>query len=174
MDTNLNKLIAMAAGQNRDCFDENSISSEVRGKIDDALDSIFRGKSILIWTRGGKLCDAWKSAMDELRDEIFAIKNTTPIIEYLRIAVFALREKWNIKITQSNERNSVVDGASNAELNDLKNYANSLIESGMRVIKDLISVGAFACSERGTQKTRFMNMERAKTREREHERVRKR
>ena len=173
MDTNLKKLIAMAAGQNRDCFDENSISSEVRSKVDGALDSIFRGKSILIWTRGGKLCTAWEKAMDELRDEIFAIKNTAPIIEYLRIAVFALREKWNIKITQSNERNSMVDGASNEELNDLKKYANSLIESGMLVIKDLISVGAFSCSERGAQKTVAMNMEHAKAREREYERVRK-
>lgn len=174
METNLKKLIAMAAGQNRDCFDENSISSEVRGKVDGALDSIFRGKSILIWTRGGKLCDAWKAAMDELRDEIFAIKNTAPIIEYLRIAVFAVREKWEIKITQSNERNSTVNGASDTELNDLKNYAKSLIETGTQVIKDLISVGAFACSERGVQKNRPMNMERVRGHEREYEHTRKR
>ncbi|MBP5485298.1 MAG: hypothetical protein J6Y07_01170 [Alphaproteobacteria bacterium] len=171
MDTNLENLIAMAAGQNRNCFDENSISSDARNKIDTALDSIFQGKSILIWARGEKLGVAWESAMDELRDEIFEIKNTAPIVEYLRIAVFSLRNRWKLKFMQSNERNSMAN-ASDFELTDLRNYANSLIESGMQVIKDLIAAGTLVCAERGTQKNISMTMER--TRSHEYERTRKR
>ena len=174
METNLKKLIAMAAGQDRGCFDENSISPDVRARVDGALDSIFRGKSILVWTRGGKLSAAWDTAMNELRDEIFAIKNTAPIVEYLRVAVFALRGRWQSKMLQSNERNSIVDGASDAELNDLKSYAVSLIESGTRVINDLISVGVSGGAQRGIQNTMSMNMEHVNMLEHEYERVRKR
>lgn len=171
MDKTVEKLIAMAAGQNRNCFDENSISSEIRGKIDDALDSIFRGKSILIWVHGGKLSVAWKSAMDELLDQIFQIKNTAPIVEYLRIAVFELRKKWEIKELQSNERNSVAN-VSGQELINLCDYANSLIESGTSVINGFLNSESIASTERKPQKTMVMNMER--TRAHEYERVRKR
>ena len=171
MDKTIEKLIAMAAGQNRDCFDENSISSDVRGKIDDALDSVFRGKSILIWTNGGKLCDAWETAMKELLSQIFEIKNTAPIVEYLRIAVFELRKKWEIKKLQSNERNSVVN-VSGQELTNLRSYANSLIESGVGVINGFLNSASAPGTDREPQKTMAMNMER--TRSHEYERIRKR
>ncbi|MBO4582701.1 MAG: hypothetical protein J5714_01415 [Alphaproteobacteria bacterium] len=171
MDKTIEKLIAMAAGQNRDCFDENSISSDVRGKIDDALDSVFRGKSILIWTNGGKLGDAWESAMQELLEQIFEIKNTTPIVEYLRIAVFELRKKWEIKKLQSNERNSVAN-VSGQELTNLRDYANSLIESGMCVINGFLNSASTTGAQREPQKIMVMNMER--TRSNEYERIHKR
>lgn len=171
MEQNVKKLIAMAAGQNRECFDENSIPSDIRNKVDGALDSIFRGKSILIWTRGEKLGVAWELAMNELRDEIFAIKNTAPIVEYLRIAVFTLRNQWKAKTLQSNERNSVANVSGN-ELADLQSYANSLIESGTRVINDLISIGAFACSEHKPQQPLVQNMEHANAHEYQYTRKR--
>ena len=109
MDKTVERLIAMVDGHDRNCFDENSILSNVCSKIDDALDSIFRGKSILIWARGGKLSAAWELAMQELLDQIFQIRNTAPIVEYLRIVVFELRKKWGGKKLQSNERNSVAN-----------------------------------------------------------------
>ncbi len=171
MDKTVEKLIAMAAGQNRDCFDENSIPLDVRNKINDALDSVFRGKSILIWARGGKLSVAWKLAMTELLDQIFQIKNTMPIVEYLRIAVFELRKKWDIKELQSNERNSVAN-VSGQELTNLLDYANSLVKSGMDVINGFLNSGTVTNAERKPQKVIAMNMELARSHEREY--VRKR
>ena len=171
MDKTVEKFIAMAAGQNRNCFDDNSIPPEVRGKIDDALDSVFQGKSILIWVRGGKLSAAWESAMQELIDQIFQIKNTAPIVEYLRIAVFELRKKWKTKELQSNERNSVVSG-SDQELANLRDYANSLIESGIRIINSFLNSESITSTERKPQNTMVMNMEHAKSREYEHSRKR--
>ena len=169
---NLNKLIAMAAGQSRNQFDENSISSDVRDKIDNALESVFMGKSILIWVHGGKLSAAWECAMKNLLDQIFAIKNTAPIVEYLRIAVFALRNRWEIKMLQSNERNSSVTGASDEEISNLQNYANSLIESGMGIINGLLNTGVSTNPERKQQKNMAMNMERTNSHEYEHIRTR--
>ena len=171
MDKNIEKLISMAAGQNRNRFDENSVSSDVRNKIDNALDSIFQGKSLLIWARGGKLDTAWETAMNELMNQIFEIKNTGPIVEYLRIAVFALRSRWEIKKLQSNERNSVAR-ASGQELAELCNYANSLIESGTGVINGFLNSVSTTGIERETHKTMAINMEHAKSYE--YEQTRKR
>ena len=172
MDKTTEKLIAMAGGQDRNCFDENSIPSDVRGKIDDALDSVFRGKSILIWTHGGTLGAAWEIAMDDLLNQIFQIKNTMPIVEYLRIAVFALRNRWKIKTLQSNERNSCVSGASDTELSDLCSYANSLVESGMGVINGFLNTVSTTSAERKPQNVMSMNMNRSRSHEHEYTRKR--
>ena len=171
MEQNVKKLIAMAAGQNRNYFDQNSIPSDIRDKVDGALDSIFRGKSMLIWIRGGKLGVAWESAMNELRNEIFAIKNTAPIVEYLRIAVFTLRNQWKAKTLQSNERNSVANVSGN-ELADLQSYANSLIESGTKVINDLINTTVSTNFEHKPQQTLSKNMEHTSSREYQYTRKR--
>ena len=138
MDANLEKLIAMADGQNRDDFDANAIPSDVRNKIDDALESIFKGKSILIWVLGETLGVAWNNAMVELRDQIFQISGDTPIVQYLRVAVFALRDRWNAKMLQSNERNSFANVAGE-NLVKMRDYANSLVAAGTNTINAILN-----------------------------------
>ena len=78
MDAKLEKMVAMAGGQNRDDLDINKISLEIRGQIDGALESVFMGKSILKWVRGGTLGAAWESSLDELRDEIESTYTLSP------------------------------------------------------------------------------------------------
>ena len=138
MDATLEKLIAMADGQNRDDFDANAIPLGTRNKIDDALESIFKGKSILIWVLGETLGVAWNNAMIELRDQIFQISGDTPIVQYLRVAVFALRDRWNAKILQSNERNSLANVAGE-DLAKMRDYANSLVETGTNTINEILN-----------------------------------
>lgn len=138
MDANLEKLIAMADGQNRDDFDANAIPSDVRNKIDDALESIFKGKSILIWVLGETLGVAWNNAMTELRDQIFQISGDTPIVQYLHLAVFALRDRWNAKMLQSNERNSFANVAGE-NLVKMRDYANSLVAAGTTTINAILN-----------------------------------
>ncbi len=143
MNTDTSKLFAMISGQNRNDFDEKSISTEIRNKIDDAIESIFIGKSTLIWIKGGKLLDAWNTALDNLREEMFAIPNSGPVVTYLRMAVFNHRAKWNIKITQSNERNTVANINDESEKQEIINNAKTMIETGTATIKQILqsSVG---------------------------------
>lgn len=138
MDINLEKLIAMADGQNRGDFDANTVPSDIRNKIDDALESIFKGKSILIWILGETLGVAWNNAMIELRDQIFQISGDTPIVQYLHLAVFALRDRWNVKILQSNERNSLAN-VTGEDLVKMRDYANSLVAAGTNTINDILN-----------------------------------
>lgn len=170
MDANLEKLVAMVGGANRNSFDVESISPDVRTQIDNALDSIFMGKSSLIWADGGTLGNAWDAAMIELRDQIFQISGDTPIVQYLRIAVFNLRNRWAAKILQSNERNSFAN-VSGTEHDNLCEYAKSLIESGMTVINGLIQTQQTTGTVHRQENQRTM----VQTRQREYtEHVRKR
>ena len=137
MSNDLSKIIAMASGENRKDFVENNISKETRVKIDDALDKIFLGKSLLLWADGGKLVDAWNTALDTLRNEMFAIPVTADIIQYLRIAVFNHRTKWMAKMTASDERNTVAN-LTGDDYNDLIEHAKTMIEMGNNTIKQII------------------------------------
>lgn len=171
MDANLEKIIAMVGGADRNSFDAESIPSDIRAQIDGALDSVFMGKSTLIWADGGTLAKAWDTAMVELRDQIFQISGNAPIIQYLRIAVFNLRDRWAAKTLQSNERKSFanVSGDEHAKLCE---YAKSLIDSGMATINCLIKSQDTGVA-RKPENQRAMTMVR--TRQREYpERTRKR
>jgi hypothetical protein len=176
MDSNLSKIMAMVNGQDRNDFDLNTVSSENRAKIDDAIESVFVGKSTLIWANGGKLIDAWNAALDDLRDELFRIPNTSPTVAYLRQAVFYHRTHWQQKMLQSNERNSVAYFKNNDEKSELVDHAKALVSAGLNTIRDIID----DCSGNGARNQKFDNshdMTHTKTmvhaRERSYERTRK-
>lgn len=172
MDIKLEKLISMASGQNRDDLDINKIPLDVRGQIDDALESVFMGKSIMKWVQGGTLGAAWKASLDELRDEMFAIPKTSIMVEYLRIAVFAHRARWEIKMLQSNERKSVAE-LSETEINNMTEYANTLRKSGMQTIQKILQNNSGTGVARRPEYQNQMQMDRSRSREYD-ERVRKR
>jgi len=177
MDANVSKIMAMVNGQNRDDFDCGTVSSENRAKIDDAIESVFIGKSMLIWANGGRLVDAWNNALDDLRDELFAVPNTSPVVEYLRRSVFNHRTRWQKKMLQSNERNSVALFNNSGEKDELIDHANALINTGLNTIQYIIANSV--CDGARIQKTanvktvaRVQSVARA--RDRTYERVRKR
>ena len=107
MDSDVSKILAMVNGRDRNDTDSVNITDQDQEKIDDAIESIFLGKSILLWVQGGKLVDAWTHALDDVRQELFAIPNKCPAVQYLRIAVFNHHNAWSRKMMASNERNSV-------------------------------------------------------------------
>ena len=176
MNSDASKIIAMVCGQNRNDFDVDSISPTDRNQIDNALDSVFVGKSTLIWLRGGKLVDAWNTALTDLRDEMFAIPNTNPAVTYLRMAVFNHRTKWNLKMMQSNERNSVAFMGTDFEKQEIIDNANAMIKAGYKTIKQIInaSTGSQHIQPSAKQLEQTMAYQNERVRDREHGRERKR
>lgn len=177
MDSNLSKIMAMVNGQDRNDFDCKTVSLENRTKIDDAIESVFIGKSMMIWSNGGKLVDAWNAALDDLRDELFSIPNTSTVVAYLRQAVFNHRTNWKHKMTQSNERNSVALFKNDTEKDELIEHANALINTGFNTIKYIIENSSCdGAHKQNNDKTQIMARTRSvtHTRERTYERTRKR
>jgi len=173
MNSSLSKIMSMVNGQDRNDFDSESVSAENRTKIDAALESVFIGKSMQMWANGGKLIDAWNRALDDLRDEMFAIPNTMPVVAYLRQAVFEHRTHWNVKMTKSNEKNSVAYFENADEKAQLLEYANAQITTGMNTIRCVIAnaTDGVAHTQHGAN---IRPMEHSRSNTREHERVRKR
>lgn len=173
MNSDLSKIMAMVNGQSRNDFDSESVSTENRTKIDDAIESVFIGKSMQIWANGGKLIDAWNVALDDLRDEMFSIPNTGPVVAYLRQSVFKHRTNWNVKMTKSDERNSVACFKNDNEKVELIEHANALITTGMNIIKYIIA-NATDGVVRTQHNVNARTMEHARSHTRELERTRKR
>ncbi|MBO4746322.1 MAG: hypothetical protein J5613_04625 [Alphaproteobacteria bacterium] len=170
MNSDVSKLMAMVCGQNRNDFDMNSIPLEIRNQIDNALESVFIGKSTLLWLNGGKLIDAWNIALNDLRDTMFAIPNTSPVVIYLRMAVFNHRAKWNAKMMHSDERNTVACINTDVEKQEVIDNANAMITVGMKTIQDIINTPV------GTQHTQGQTkrMEQSMTYQNEHSHGRER
>ncbi|MCR4918176.1 MAG: hypothetical protein K5912_04535 [Alphaproteobacteria bacterium] len=169
MSEDLSKIIAMVSGQSRNAFDTETISQAVREQIAGAFDNIFLGESLLIWSHGGTLAEAWKTSLDDLREKVFAIPANSNIVKYLRVAVFEHRKQWEIKITNSNERNSIAV-LNNKELEELNSQANFMIKSGTQTIQNLIQNPTQHTLE--NEKTHLYTHE--KNMERTHERTRTR
>jgi hypothetical protein len=174
MESNLSKVMAMVNGQDRNDFDCKTVSIENRTKIDDAIESVFIGKSMLVWVNGGKLINAWNTALDNLRDELFSIPNTSNVVAYLRQAVFNHRTNWKHKMMQSNERNSIALFKNNTEKEELVEHANALINTGFNTIKYIIENSSCdSAHKQNNANTHKMVRELSMTRERTYERTRK-
>ena len=170
MDSNVSKLMAMASGKARNENDFACFSVADRASIDNALENIFLGKSLLIWQNGGKLVDAWNTALDSLRDEIFAIPNTSNAVLYLRHAVFAHRTQWATKMTSSSERSSIAYFKNDSERQALIENANNMINDGTNTIIAFIQK---ANSGAAHTETPQIVMEQKYVYDRENARVRK-
>lgn len=138
MDSDVSKILAMVNGHDRHDSAVATIAEQDQEKINDAIESIFMGKSILLWLQGGKLVDAWTRALDEVRSELFAIPNKCCAVAYLRTAVFNHHSQWQHKMTASNERNSIAQIKDKAEYDKLVDHANTLIAVGEQTISDMI------------------------------------
>ena len=154
MASTTSKIMAMVSGHNRDEFDFNNIPVDERTKIDTAIESIFIGKSTLIWVDGGKLNDAWNSALEYVRQELFTVPNTSVRVAYLRQAVFDHRAKWTIKMTQSNERNSFAFFNSEKEKQETIEQSNEMIKTGFDTIKKILQSSGTA----KTHSTKTINL----------------
>lgn len=176
MTQDLSKIIAMASGQNRNHFDMDLVPVATREQIDTAFDNIFLGKSLLLWSKGGRLLDAWTSVLDTMRDDIFALPITSTIVEYLRIAIFQHRAKWQSKTIQSDERNAIAT-LDSQEKKEIQDHANTMIAAGQRVIDELLKDSTAhtpKATEHTLQQSRQQQMVAQKVLERTHSRERTR
>lgn len=170
MNSAASKIMAMVSGHDRDEFDFNNISITERTKIDDAIESIFIGKSTLVWINGGRLHEAWDTALDYVRQELFSIPNTSVRVAYLRQSVFNHRAKWAIKMTQSNERNSFAYFDNESEKKEIIEQSNEMVKTGFNIIKQILQ----SPSATGGRTTKFVDApkrENENTNTRSRERV---
>ncbi len=174
MDSDVSKILAMVNGHDRHENETIAIAKQDQEKINDAIESIFMGKSILLWIQGGKLVDAWIRALDEMRSELFAIPNKCCAVTYLRNAVFNHHNQWQRKMTASNERNSVAQINNKSEYDKLVDHANTLISVGEQTISDMIRKYSETGGEHIQPKQNFTQMAITNTREHEQSRIRKR
>ncbi len=171
MESNVSKLLSMLQGSDRNMTDITNVSPDVRAKINDALESLFLGRSLLLWVDGGDLLAAWTRALDDMRDELFKIPNNSPVVEYLRIAVFEHRTRWNNKMLISNERKSIAQFNNETEKAELCNHANMLIRVGRQTIYDIINATPDTDAQRKVT-YEFSRPQNTRTHDNTHERER--
>lgn len=168
MDFDTSKMLSMISGHNRNETDMTAVSDETKSQIDNAIENIFVGKSILVWVNGGKLMDAWNTALDQLREELFCIPKISLVVEYLRIAIFNHRSNWHTKMLHSDERNSVAHFTNDTQKQELIDNAQTMILVGNKTIQNLIqSCGPDTKAPRKHQ-TKVLNQQHTKENHKEY------
>ena len=74
MSMDFEKTMAILNGQSVESFMKSQLTEQDKTQIDNAIDVLFSGLSLRNWLGGVKLRDAWTSALDTLRDAIFAVR----------------------------------------------------------------------------------------------------
>ncbi len=176
MDFELDKIMAKVSGENRENMAQYIISNTDKAQIDFAFNEIFSGISLLEWMKKITLADAWKIALDKLRDFVFSIQEQSYVVDYLHNAVFEFRKK-QIKQTleTSIHANEYIQCPAN-KYDELKEKANSKIQTGTDIIKNLLANPAY--KQNGTKSNtdiiiKDKTLQQVKTKECEYERVKK-
>jgi len=136
---NMEKALAMAAGQDINVFYDNRVSEDDKKLLRDALENIFQGSSVILWISGGILKDAWNTALDNMRDEFFATSRRDVLTIFLQRAVFEHRNKWIEKIRNNDNRNQTFAllGVSKTDKDNMINQAEFQRQQGYTVIKQI-------------------------------------
>lgn len=174
MDIELENIFAKISGENIDYASLRVISDTDKAQVDFALNEIFSGLSLLEWMNKCTLTDAWKIALDKLRGYIFSITEQTYIVDYLRHAVFDFRHKKLRDLQSSIHANEYIQCSTN-KYNELEEQANSKIQTGVDIIRDLLANPEYKQPITNNTKTAVQTnvMQHTKENEKEYERVRK-
>lgn len=174
MNIELDNIFAKISGENIDYASLRVISDTDKAQVNFALNELFSGLSLLEWMNKCTLADAWKIAMDKLRDYIFSITEQTYIVDYLRHAVFDFRRKTLHDLQSSIHANEFIQYPSDKHP-ELEESAHIKIQTGMDIIKNLLAQPAYKQPiKNNTKPTKQANiMQHTKENEREYERVKK-
>lgn len=169
MDFEIEKLLAKVSGKNVENFAACVISDADKEQINFAFEQMFDGLSLIQWMQGGLLIDAWNASLDKIRDFIFGLKESTYVVDYLRVAVF------DFKRHKSKHFHDSVHGGeyfqSDAGKDILEKAAREKIQSGIDIIMSILPK---ECTVRQETKQKQNFQEFQKEYERENERVRER
>ncbi|MBR5625884.1 MAG: hypothetical protein IKW67_03845 [Alphaproteobacteria bacterium] len=176
MDKDFEKISALLNGEQIDSYYKNQLTDADKAQIDNAIETLFSGLSLDNWLKGEKLMDAWKAALDTIREMIFSIRLQNPAVLYARQAVFEHRKKWHIKIVYSPHGHETIN-CSPEKHEQYQENANEKIQNGMEMLRK-----KFLEFESGTPKQqpekkqihKTTNLQMVMTRENEHERTRER
>ena len=164
--------MAKISGENTEKFAERVVSDSDKNQINFAFEKIFNGLSLLEWMHDVVLWDAWKIALDELRDFVFAIPEKNYVVDYLRIAVFEYKKQALKNVQSSVHAYEKINYPKN-KFPELEKSANENVQIGVEIIQKLVQKNATQNTVM-PQHTIERNMERENqyTREREYERER--
>ncbi len=173
MNIELENIFAKISGENIDNISLRVIRDTDKAQVNLALNEMFSGLSLLEWMNKITLADAWKIAMDKLRDYIFSITEQTYIVDYLRHAVFDFRHKTLNDLQSSIHANEFIQYPS-SKYPELEKSARIKIQKGIDIIQNLLAQPAYKHPVKNNTKTavRANMMQRTKEIEREYERER--
>ena len=179
MDFELEQIFEKVSGENLENRAQNIVSESDKAQIEFAFDEIFSGLSVLEWMNNIKLIDAWKIALDKLRDFIFSIQDQSYIVDYLRPAVFRFRRKQVKQTLQPSIHANEYMHYPKSEYPRIEESAKQKIQTGIDIIKSLVSSGYYqygAKHEIQNNKNNTNDLIKSYNREheREHERERTR
>ena len=151
-----------------------TVSAADRARINNALDMVFAGLTLLHWIDGGKLIHAWRSALKKMRPIGFDIPGDAPIVVYLRHANFHHRRKWEQKIIASRNGDDHIQCPPD-KINEWRDKGNAQVRDGMELIRQTVGTAVpVTRTTRNTQNamTRVAEYLRSREHEREYERER--
>lgn len=138
MDMDLEKTLALINGETTETFLQNQLSQSDCAQIDNAIDTLFSGLSLLRWLHGATLTKSWAKALDELRDIVFAFSNQNSATNYARNYVFVHRRKWHVKIVSCQRPDQLINCPPD-KFNDWENDAKLKIQMGTELLKKKFS-----------------------------------
>ena len=136
----IEKALAMAAGQDMRVFCKAQIDDADKLLLPGAVENIFQGSSVILWVRGGTLGDAWNTTLDNMRDEFFATSRRDILTVFLQRAVFEHRNQWQEKIRCNDNRAQTFDmlALSKIDTENMLKHAEFQRQQGYDIIKKII------------------------------------
>lgn len=128
--------LAMVSGQDMNKFYDLQIDETDKQALRNALEDIFQGSSVALWIAGNTLGDAWKIALDNMRDEMFATSRRDNLTVFLQRAVFEHRNIWMEKIRTNDNRGQKLQ-LNATDTTKMMNQANFQKQHGYDVIKQI-------------------------------------
>lgn len=178
MDFELEQIFAKVSGENVENPATRIVSESDKAQIDFAFEQIFSGQSVLEWMTGIQLIDAWKVALDKLRNFIFSIQEQSYVVDYLHHAVFAFRKKQINQTLQTSIHANEYMQYPKSKYTQIEQSAKEKIQDGIDIIKSLLSVADYQYgmkhnNTKNTQNNLSYSHDYDNSRELEYERTRK-
>lgn len=130
--------MAMIGDKNPTEFRVDSVSDADRAKIDNGLEMVFSGLTLLAWLDGERLGDAWRGALDKMRPIGFDITKPNAAVLYLRQANIRHRQTWTNKIVSSRNASDFINCP--ADQTDVwRERGNNQLRDGMELIRQTIA-----------------------------------
>lgn len=175
MDMDFAKTMALLNGETTESFLQNQLSQSDCAQIDNAIDTLFSGLSLLRWLHGATLTKSWAEALDELRDIVFTYSNQNSATNYARNYVFVHRRKWHVKIVSCHRPDQLIN-CPPEKFNDWKNDAKLKIQMGIELLKKKFSEFSTPMTKKipTFQNVPQFNIQLMQERTNEHEHIRER